>query len=68
MKAAILDFRPAVVSAPAVPNKAATNLVRLFAFDRIPVGAHRLVCHWRRGPDGRLAARWEPDIPSVPHR
>ena len=68
MTAAILDFQRAAVPAPAVPDKAARDLVRLFALDRLPAGPHRLVCHWRRGTNGRLEAHWEPDIPSVPHR
>jgi hypothetical protein len=38
----------------------ATNLVLLFALDRIPVSTHRLLCHWHRNSDGRLSCRWEP--------
>jgi hypothetical protein len=56
------------VSSPVIPNKAATDLVRLFALDRIPAARRRLACHWQPGPDGRLIAAWEPDIVSVPHR
>ena len=66
MKAAFLDFRPAAASALAVTGKAATDLVRLFALDRIPSVRRQLVCHWRRGDDGRLVAVWEPDIVVAP--
>jgi hypothetical protein len=38
----------------------ATNLVLLFALNRIPVSTHRLLCHWHRNSDGRLSCRWEP--------
>ncbi|HLG87554.1 MAG TPA: hypothetical protein VKZ79_10205 [Alphaproteobacteria bacterium] len=68
MTAAILKFRSAAAPAPAVPDKAATDLVRLFALDRLPFGTRRLVCRWRREADGRLAAHWEPDIVFVPLR
>jgi hypothetical protein len=56
MTAAILDIRPAA------PKGAPTDFVRLFELDRLPAGRRRLVCHWRRDADGRLACIWEPDI------
>jgi hypothetical protein len=65
MTAAILDVRPA---APSGVVPATTDLVRLFALDRLPVRRPRLACHWRRDADGRLACTWEPDIALVPQR
>jgi hypothetical protein len=65
MTAAILDVRPA---APSGTVPATTDLVRLFALDRLPVRRPRLACHWRRDADGRLACTWEPDIALVPQR
>jgi hypothetical protein len=65
MTAAILDLRPATTPDVIPPRKATTDLVRLFALDRLPE-RRRLVCHWRRGPDGRLACFWEPDL-APPH-
>jgi hypothetical protein len=62
MTAAILDVRPAAPPGIVPPMGAATILVRLFALDRLPAGRRRLVCHWRRDADGRLACIWEPDI------
>jgi hypothetical protein len=50
--------RPAIASGIVAPN--VTNLVLLFALDRIPVSTHRLVCHWHRNADGRLVCRWKP--------
>ena len=61
MKAAILDFRRAAKATARVPEKATTDLVRLFALDR-PPARRQLVCRWRRDLDGRLVAHWEPDI------
>ena len=67
MLAAILAVRPAA-SPGTLPRKSATtDLVRLFALDRLP-RARRLACHWHRDADGRLACFWEPDIGPVPHR
>jgi len=43
------------------PAPAATNLIRLFGLDRLPLG-WRFTCRWHRQADGRLAAIWEPDI------
>jgi hypothetical protein len=69
MSAAILDVRPAAPLGT-VPAQGATttDLVRLFALDRLPVDRRRLACHWRRDADGRLACTWEPDIALVPQR
>jgi hypothetical protein len=64
MKAAILEFRPAAVSGFVRPSTKA-DLVRLFALDDLPARRRRLVCHWRRDADGRLACIWEPDIAPV---
>ena len=60
MAAADPDVGPTIASGIVAPN--ATNLVLLFALDRIPVSTHRLVCHWHRNADGRLVCGWEPDI------
>ena len=68
MTAAILEIRPAAAPDSVPPKGATTNLVRLFALDRLPAGGRRLVCHWRRDPDGRLACIWEPDIVLIPNR
>jgi len=67
MTAAILDVRPA---APGIlpPKSAARDLARLFALDRLPDGRRRLVCHWHRDADGRLACVWEPDMALPPQR
>jgi hypothetical protein len=70
MTAAILELRPAAVPGARQPNAVEgreSDLVRLFAFDNLSVVRRRLVCHWRRDADGRLACFWEPDIASVPH-
>jgi hypothetical protein len=48
----MLFVSPAIASGIVAPN--ATNLVLLFALDRIPVSTHRLVCHWHRNADRRL--------------
>jgi hypothetical protein len=68
MTAAILDVRPAAALDSTQPKDATTNLVRLFALDSLPAGRRRLVCHWRREPDGRLACNWAPDIVLIPNR
>jgi hypothetical protein len=60
MAAAILDVRPAPVTGPAKDAK--TDLIRLFALDRLSVGRKALACHLRREADGRLAGIWAPDI------
>jgi hypothetical protein len=67
MTAAILDVRPAALPGTVPPNGATTDVVRLFALDRLPAG-RRLVCHWHRDADGRLSCTWEPDIALVPLR
>ena len=64
MAAANPDVGPAIASGIVAPD--ATNLVLLFALDRIPVSTHRLVCHWHRKADGRLVCAWEPNISSDP--
>jgi hypothetical protein len=58
MKAAILEIRPAAAPGIVPPKGTTTDLVRLFALDRLPAGRRRLVCHWRRNADGRLACIW----------
>ena len=57
----ILDPRSAGEPNLLTENRAAVDLVRLFALDRLPA-RRRLVCHWHRQPDGRLACVWEVDI------
>jgi hypothetical protein len=64
MAAANPDVRSAIASGIVAPN--ATNLVLLFALDRIPVSTHRLVCHWHHNADGRLVCAWEPDLSPDP--
>jgi len=64
MTAANLDVRPAI--APGIVAPSATNLVLIFALDRIPVSARRLVCRWQRDADGRLVCAWESDITADP--
>jgi hypothetical protein len=59
---AIPDIRPAVEPGGMSPNAAEIDLVRLFALDNRPAARRRLVCHWRRQPDGRLACIWQPDL------
>lgn len=43
------------------------DLTGLFGLDRLPRD-RRLVCHWARESDGRLASHWEPDIVPIPQR
>lgn len=68
MTAAILDFRPATEPGIAPRNDATIDFVRLLALDRLPPGRRRLVCHWHRDADGRLACVWEPDMALLPQR
>jgi hypothetical protein len=68
MTAAILDVRPAARLGAVPAQGATTDLVRLFALDRLPGRRRRLACHWRRDADGRLVCTWEPDITLVPQR
>jgi hypothetical protein len=63
----ISNIRPAAEPGAAQSTAAATDLVRLFALDRLPRG-RRLACRWRRQADGRLACTWEPDIVVIPQR
>ncbi|HEV8030554.1 MAG TPA: hypothetical protein VGP42_06000 [Stellaceae bacterium] len=65
---AILDIGPAAEPRIVPASAGATDLVRLFALDRVPAGRQRLVCHWHRSADGRLACIWEPDIVPLPQR
>jgi hypothetical protein len=58
---------PAVAPGVAAVNAPAIDLVELFKLDRLPA-EHRLVCHWHRERDGRLACSWEPDIVPDPQR
>jgi hypothetical protein len=67
MTAATLVFRPAVRPAHAVFNASATDFVRLFALDRLHARS-RLICHWQRDAQGRLAGAWEPDLAALPRR
>jgi hypothetical protein len=62
MTAAILAIRPTAPLGIALPKGGTTDLVRLLALERLPASRQRLVCHWHRDADGRLACRWEPDI------
>jgi hypothetical protein len=61
----LLDIRPAAMQG--IVSTEAADLGWLFSLDR-PSGGRRLVCHWRRQPDGRLACTWEPDIVLIPQR
>jgi hypothetical protein len=67
MTAEILDIRPA---APGIlpPPVAVRDLAQLFALDRLSHVRRRLVCHWHRDGDGRLACVWEPDMAPPPRR
>jgi hypothetical protein len=58
------DVASAIASGIVAPN--ATNLVLLFALDRIPVSTQRLVCHWHCDAHGRLFCAWEPNISADP--
>jgi hypothetical protein len=58
MTAANVNVRPDISSGIVAHD--ATNLVLLFALNRIPVSPHRLLCHWYRNADGRLVCTWEP--------
>jgi hypothetical protein len=58
MTAANVNVRPDISSGIAAHD--ATNLVLLFALNRIPVSKQRLVCRWHHNSDGRLSCRWEP--------
>jgi hypothetical protein len=60
MTSAFLNVRSA--TAPnAVSLKDTRDLVHLFALDPLRVDRPRLVCHWHRDADGRLACAWESD-------
>ena len=61
MTTAFLIFRRTTLPVAAVPQNTSADLVRLFTLDRLP--AHRrLVCHWKRGADGRLSGVWETEL------
>ncbi len=60
MNATILKFRAPARPCSIVRN--AADLLELFALDRLPARRPRLVAHWQRQPDGRLACVWEPDL------
>jgi len=63
MLAAKLNVRPASLPGAVVPDE--TTLVIPFAQKPMPASSRRLVCHWHRSGDGRLACTWAPDI--APH-
>jgi hypothetical protein len=64
---AILGTRPAAAADRVRPAGDATDLVRLFGLDRLPV-RRPLICHWHRDADGRLACSWEPELGSGAQR
>ena len=51
----------ALLPPPAPRTNATTDLKRLFGLDRLPTRQPPLVCHWQRGPDGRLFCAWRRD-------
>ena len=61
MTSAFLNFRSAVAPR-AISLATTTDFVRLFALDRLRVDRSRLVCHWHRDADGRLACVWESHV------
>jgi hypothetical protein len=63
----ILDASPTSTSGAALSNAAAIDFTALFGLDRRS-SKRRLVCHWAREIDGRLACFWEPDIVPIPQR
>jgi hypothetical protein len=63
----ILDTRPTVEPGTMPINATAIDLVRRLELDRLPSG-RRLVCHWYREVDGRLACLWKPDTVPIPLR
>jgi len=54
------------VRAAARKARSHVNLVELFALDQLPTIGRQLVCHWHKGPDGRLICKWEPDLAASP--
>jgi hypothetical protein len=63
--AQISEFRPAG-GRDVVPSAVAqSELARQCGLDRLPE-QRRLVCHWHRDGEGRLAGVWEADIGLVP--
>jgi len=60
MNPAILDRRMAAPG-KAQLDSVATDLVRLFALDRLPAKG-RLVCRWHRDAGAHLACRWELEL------
>jgi hypothetical protein len=67
MNTTILKLRPAARPDLALGGTA-DDLVTLFGLDRLPARRPRLVAHWHRQPDGRLACVWEPDLALSPAR
>jgi hypothetical protein len=61
MTAAILNVRSAAAWSP-VSLKSSRDFLRLAALDRRHVERPRLVCRWRRDPDGRLSCVWEQGV------
>ena len=68
MTSAILDVRLAAPPGIVLAKGANSDLVHLFALDRLPVDRQPPVCRWRRNADGRLACIWKPDIGASPQR
>jgi len=66
MNTTILKFRAA--TRPCSVVRTTADLLELFALDRLPVHRPRLVAHWHRQADGRLACAWEPDVSSATRR
>jgi hypothetical protein len=63
----ILEIWPGGARGAVLPSAAQAELARRFGLDRLPV-RRRLVCHWHRDRDGRLAGLWEFDIDFVLRR
>ncbi len=62
MNAAVLKLRRAARGKAREMAFAKTQRPLLPAPDR-PIVRPRLICRWYRSEDGRLACRWEPDVP-----
>ena len=62
---AITFKRPAKFNLAGYWQKSTAELGRQCGLDRLPE-QRRLVCHWHRDGEGRLAGVWEADIGLVP--